>query len=158
MLDAVDRVDTFQNILKRIVDRILACLDRQALMTHILQGNDLITDLILCQLDSRNMFILVMIWTISASIHTVIGEIQRCKHNDTMPVKLLLDLHGKLSDLTVDLRIIALHQNGCLFVGNSLCLLRFLKNLANQRKIIFVLFRIIKRFQNLLMIDKFFCL
>ena len=72
MFDAVNRLDTFQHIFDRIVDRILARFDCETLMSHILQCDNLITDLLLSQFDTRNMLIFVMIRTIGTSIDTII--------------------------------------------------------------------------------------
>ena len=72
MFDAVNRLDTFQHIFDRIVDRILPGLQCQTLMPHILECDHFFSDLFLCQLFAADMLILCMIWTVYASIHTII--------------------------------------------------------------------------------------
>ena len=158
MLNAVDSINTFQNIFQRIVHRIFSRFDCQTLMTHILQSNDLIPDLFLGQLDSRNMFVFVMIRAISTSIHTIVRKIKRCKHDNTVTIKFLLDLHRKLPDLTIDLRIITLHQDCRLLVADSLCLFCLFQDFLHQRNIVLIFFCIIKRLQDLLMVNKLLCL
>ena len=72
VLDRVNGINTFQNVLDRIVDRILAGFDRQTLVTHILQGDDLCLYLFLRQLFSADMLILSVIGTVNAAVHAVI--------------------------------------------------------------------------------------
>lgn len=50
MLYAVNRVDAFENILYWVVDRVLARLYGKALMAHILQGGNLVFNLLLSEL------------------------------------------------------------------------------------------------------------
>ena len=70
--DAVDRVDALQDILDRVIDRILAGLDGQTLMSHILQCNDLCTDFILRQLFTGNVLIFNVIRTIYTAVDTIV--------------------------------------------------------------------------------------
>ena len=72
VLDAVDCVDTLENILNRIVYRVLSCLDCKTLVSHILKGCDLLYYLLLSELLSRNMLIFHVIWTINTAVHTVV--------------------------------------------------------------------------------------
>ncbi len=50
MLDGVDGLDAFQNILDGVVDRIFTGLESQTLVAHILQSDDLPLDFLLGQL------------------------------------------------------------------------------------------------------------
>ena len=72
VLYAVDSVNTLKYILYRIHLRILTGLYGQSLVSHILKGHDFLSDLILCQFLSCNMFILYMVRTVHAPIYTVI--------------------------------------------------------------------------------------
>ena len=96
LLFAVNGVDTLQDVLNGIVHRILSCLDRQTLMTHILQGRHLFDDFLLSQLLSGKVLIFQMIGSVYAAVHTVIGKIQRCKKHNAVSVEILLDLLGQL--------------------------------------------------------------
>lgn len=50
MFDAINGLDRFQYVLNRIPQRIFSCFQCQAFVSHVLQGNYLLTDLFLCQL------------------------------------------------------------------------------------------------------------
>ena len=50
MLHGIDGAHRLQDVFDGVVLRIFACFDGQALMTHILQGNNLIADLFLSEL------------------------------------------------------------------------------------------------------------
>ena len=47
------------------------------------------------------MLVLCVIWAILAAVDTIIGQIKRSKHNDTVAVELLLDLFCQLIDLLI---------------------------------------------------------
>ena len=92
MFDAVNSLDTVKNIFERVVDRIFAGFNGKTLVSHILQGDDFTPDFFLCHLLSGDVFVPCVIRTVFASIDTVIGQIERGKHNDTVAVKFLFDL------------------------------------------------------------------
>ena len=71
-MNAVNCVDTLENVFNGIVNRILARFNCKALVTHILKGNDLCTHLLLSELLSCNVLILKMIRTVNAAVYTVI--------------------------------------------------------------------------------------
>ena len=73
MLNRIDSLDAVQNVLYRVVYRILAGLQRQALMAHILQRDNLGTYLLLRQLFASDMLISCMVRTIYAVIDAIIG-------------------------------------------------------------------------------------
>jgi hypothetical protein len=61
MMDSVNSLDAFQNILDGIVDRILSSFQSKALMSHILKGDYFLSDLFLCQFFSGDMPVFQMI-------------------------------------------------------------------------------------------------
>ena len=73
MLNRIDSLDAVQNILNRIVYRILAGLQSQTLMAHILQCDNLFAYLVLRQLFTSDMLISCMVRTIYAVIDAIIG-------------------------------------------------------------------------------------
>ena len=73
MLNRIDSLDAFQNVLNRIVYRVLAGLQSKTLMTHILQCNNLGTYLLLRQLFASDMLVCSMVRTVNAVIDTIIG-------------------------------------------------------------------------------------
>lgn len=56
VLDAVDGADRFENVIQRIAQRIFARLECQTLVPHVLQGDDLVPDLLLRQLFASDGF------------------------------------------------------------------------------------------------------
>ena len=72
MLNGINSLNAVQNIFNRIVYRILASLQRQAFMAHILQRDNLVAYLVLRQLFTSDMLISCMVRTIYAVIDTII--------------------------------------------------------------------------------------
>ena len=73
MLNRIDSLDAVQNLLNRIVYRVLAGLQRQAFMAHILQRDNLVAYLVLRQLFASDMLVGSMIRTVNAVIDAIIG-------------------------------------------------------------------------------------
>ena len=91
MMNAVNGLDTLQNILYRIVNRVFSGLKRKSLMPHVLQSDNLFFDFFLRQLPSSNRLVLRMIRTVRAAVYTVIREVEGGKKYDSVTVKGLLD-------------------------------------------------------------------
>ena len=75
-------------------------------MSHILQSDNLAANLLLRQLHAANMLIARMIRTVHAAIDAVIGEIQRRKQHDALPVQLLFNLPRQMEHFFVQIRLI----------------------------------------------------
>ena len=86
---------------------ILTRLERKALMPHILERNDLLSHLILCQLFPLDVLIFRMVGTVGAAVHTVVREVERRKEDDAVSVKGELDFLRHLHHLGVFFRNIA---------------------------------------------------
>ena len=162
MVNAVDRLDALEDILDRIVLRILTCLDRQSLMTHILKCDNFLTDLFLSKLLSRDRLILCMIRAVQASVDAVIREIQRREKHYSVSVVCLLDLFSDLEHLLDAFRIFTGQQHRRLPVGQSRSVLRclkitrasLLKDRIDQFEIILICFGICQSFLDFFIIDK----
>ena len=139
MLDTVNCLDTVQHIFNRIVDRILARLQRQTFMSHILKRNYLPADFLLRQLLSGNVLVFHVVWTVHAAIHAVIRQIQRRKHDDPVSVEILLDLARQLKDLLHLFRDLAVKKHCRLAVAQPFSKPRLRQNLVNQFHVVFVL-------------------
>ena len=139
MLDTVNCLDTVQHIFNRIVDRILARLQRQTFMSHILKRNYLPADFLLRQLLSGNVLIFHVVWTVHAAIHAVIRQIQRCKHDDPVSVEILLDLARQLKELLHLFRDFAVKKHCRLAVSQPFSKPRLRQNLVNQFHVVFIL-------------------
>ena len=92
--------------------RILSCLDGQAFVAHVLQGDNLGANLLLRELAARNVAVLRVVGAVKTPVHAVVGKVQRRKHNNAVAIKLVLDLVCKLIDFVQNLRVFASEQNG----------------------------------------------
>ena len=158
MLDAVDGLDGFQNVFQGIVHRVLAGFNGKALVTHILQGNDLLTDLLLGQLFAGNMAVLGMVRAVFTAIDTVVGKIKRGKHNDTVAIKFFLDFPGQLVDFLIFILQIAIQQDKGFLVGYTLHFAGFFQNFINQFTVVLVFLCIGETGTDFLITDEFLCL
>ena len=165
MLDTVNRINTFQNILDGVVDGIFSCFNGKPFVSHVLQCDHFLTHLFLCQLFPRYVLILQMVRAVQTTVDAVIGQIQGRKHYNAVPVKCQLDLLRDPVHLLHLLRDLTFQKHRCLSVRQPLtdssrrrllgtC---FLQNTVDQFHIVFVLFCVLQRCQNLFMADKFFC-
>ena len=126
MLDGINRVDALENVLDRVVDGILACLDSKTLVTHILERDDLSLYLLLGELLAADVLVLEVVRTVNAAVYAVVREIQRREHYDSLAVKVLLDLLGEGVDLLELFGILAGEKHTRLSVVDTLaqlCLL-----------------------------------
>ena len=90
--DAVNGVDAVQIVLHRVAYGIFSGFQRQTFMPHILQCNDFFADFLLGQLFSCDMFVFQMIRAVCTAVYAVVGQIERCEHDDPVPVEILFDL------------------------------------------------------------------
>ena len=72
VLYGIDGLDTLKNVFYGIVFRVLAGFYGKALVPHILEGNDLLSDLILRKLYARDRLVFSVVRTVSASVYTII--------------------------------------------------------------------------------------
>ena len=99
--DGIDGINTFENIVQGVVHRVLARLNGQTLMPHILKCNHLGSNLFLGQLLAGDVSVLGVVRTVEAPVDTVIREVQRGKNDNAVSIKILLDLLGQGIDLLI---------------------------------------------------------
>ena len=157
MLNAINGFNALKDILDGIIHRILASLQRQPLMAHILQRNDLPAYLLLRQLFAGNMLIFQVIRTIDASVDTVIRKIERRKHDDPVSVEVFFNLPCQFVDFGGLLRNFTGQKDGCLPVIQSLFKLRLTDYFVYQLFVIFVGLCIGQGFHDFFMADKLPC-
>ena len=155
MFDGIDRVNGFQNVFKRIVHRVLAGLQREPLVAHVLQGNDLGADLILRELLAGNVAVLRMIGAIQAAVDAVVGEIERRKEHNAVAVKILLDLLGQGINLLVFVLEFAGKQHGGVAMRKALAPACLFQDGVDHRSVGFVRVGIGQAVQNFLVVDEF---
>ena len=156
VLDAVNRLDALEDILDRVFLRMFSGFDGEPFVSHILKGDDLLPDLILCQFFSRDVLVLTVIRAVHAAVDTVIGEIQRSKHDDTVAVKMLLDLLAQCEYLPDDLRVLAFQQGRGLCIREAFVFPAFFEDLVHELEIIFMFLRKSQRFFDLRIVDELF--
>ncbi len=162
VLDRIDGVDTLEDVLDRVHHRILAALDGKALVTHILQRDDLRLDLLLRQLFARNGLVLHVIRTVQTAVDAVVREVQRREDDDTVAVEGELDLLRDLIDPTGHLGILAREQYRRLTMGQAVTAaagrgrdrMRLFKDLVDQGHVVLILLRISEGLANLFIIDE----
>ena len=72
VLDAVNRVKAFKNVLDRVVLRVLAGLDGKTLVTEVLKRNDLRADYVLRQLFAGDVTVFRVIRAVNTAVYTVV--------------------------------------------------------------------------------------
>ena len=82
MLDAVDRINTFKDILDGIVYRVLPGFNGKALVSHILKGDNLPADFLLSHFLSGDVLVLSVVRTVYAPIYAIVGQIQGRKQDN----------------------------------------------------------------------------
>ena len=73
--DAVDGLDTVDNVFQRVVARVLAGLDREALVPDADQRADFLLDFLLGKLPAGNRAVLGVIGAVGTPVDAVIGQI-----------------------------------------------------------------------------------
>ena len=163
VVDGVNRFDALEDVLDGVVLRVLSRLDRQALVAHVLQRDDLLPDLLLRQLAARDGSVLHVIRTVHAAVYAVVGQVQRRKDDDAVAVERLLDLTRDLVDLLHLLRDLAGQQHARLPMGQAragaaggrLPRARLFKDRVNQRFVVLVRLGVGQRLADLAVVNKF---
>ena len=166
MLDRVNGVDALENVLNRVVDRVLTSLNGKTLVTHILQRDNLAGNLFLRQLFAGDMAVFRVIRTVNTAVYAVIRQIQRRKHNNTVAVERQLDLLGQLIHLLEFFGNIAgqqhggfaMRQTGTVYAGGGLLRTGLFQNAVDQLDVALVLLGVFQRFKDFLMVDKLLCM
>ena len=163
MMHGIDGFDAVENVFDGVVHGVLARLDRQTLVPHILQRNDLGAHLLLRELFAGDVLVFEVIRAVNAAVDAVVGQIQRREHHDAVAVKRLLDLVGQAVDLLVLFGNVARQQHRRLAVGQpragaAVAVLfgaRFFEQLVNERGVVLVLVRVSDGCQYFFMVDEF---
>ena len=130
----------------------------QTFMPHILQSDYFLAYFFLRQFLAGDCFVFGMIRAIYASVYAIVRQVKRCEHNDTVAVKLLFDFFGEMGDSFYQVRLVAFQQGSCFAVRQSLAKSGFFDQLFYECAVVFVTPCIFKSFQNLFMMNEFFCL
>ena len=157
MFDGVNGVDAFENVLYRIVFRVFAGFERQAFVSHILQGNDLLTDFSLCKFASVYGFVFGVIGAIDTSVDAIVGQIERSEHDDAVAVEFLFDFLGKFKGLFVEFRVVTFKQESRFTVGESFAFGCLFENSFYKLFVVLMFTGIMDGVDDFVVADKFFC-
>ena len=72
VLDAIDGLYRLQNVFDGVVNRIFSCFQCQTLVPHVLQGDDLTTDVFLCQFLAGNGLVLYVVRAVGTTVYAVV--------------------------------------------------------------------------------------
>ena len=84
--------------------------------------------------------------TINATVHTVIGQIERCKHNNSVAIEFIFHFFGKMINAINQIGLITAEQHRCFAMCESFTQSRFINELLYQNPIVLVSLRIVQRF------------
>ena len=158
MLDAVDGLDGFQNIFKRVVDRVFAGFQCQTFVAHVLQGDDLAADVLLCQFLAGDGLVLCVVGTVGTTVHAIVRQVQRGEHHDAVAVEFLLDFAGQTVDFLHQFRVVTFQEYGSFAVGESLAQAGLFNDGTYQFLVLALALGIFQGIQNFFVADKFLCL
>ena len=136
------------------MQRVFSCLQREALVPHILQRDDLTANLVLCELLAMDVLVLRMVGTVNTAIHAIVRQIERCKEHDALAVKLLLDLLGEREHSLDEIRRVDGEQQRRLAVRQTPTVARTCQKCFYKRAIVFIILRPRERGENFLMVDE----
>ena len=156
-LGGIDRLYGLENVFKRIVDRVLPRLDGQPLVSHVLQGTDLGSDLLLAELPARNRAVLAMVRAVDTAIDAVIGKVQGCEEHYPVTIKCLLDFPGQREKTLVHFRDVAVQEDRSLFMREPMQGSSLVQDAFDEAPVAFVPGGIIQALANFLVADEFFC-
>ena len=137
------------------MQRVFSRLQREALVPHILQRDDLTANLVLCELPAMDVLVLRMVGTVNTAVHAIVRQIERCKEHDALAVKLLLDLLGEREHPLDEIGRVDGEQQRRLAVCESTAVLGTRKKLLHECAIFLVLFRPRERREDFFVMDEF---
>ena len=162
VLHGVDGADGVEDVLDGVVARILARLDGEALVAHVLQRDDLVADLVLRELDARDGLVDGMVRAVEAAVDAVVREVERGEEHDAVAVVGQLDLARQVEDALIDRRIVAGEQHGRLAVRDDGAVvlvgmqvgLALLEDLLDELHVVLVFVGVGERVEDLLVVDE----
>ena len=100
------------------------------------------------------MLVFKVIRAVNTAVHAVVGEVQRSKHYNSVAVKVLFNLFGKVINPVNPLLVLTGEEHGRLTVGKTLSVFRLFNYLVHKCKVILVLIGVSEGFHNLIVIYK----
>ena len=153
--DAVDGLDAVDDVFQRVVARVLAGFDREALVADADQRADLLLDLLLGELPAGNRAVLGVVGTVGAPVDAVVGQIQGREKHDPVAVETMLDRRGERIDLLFQSGFVAVHQDGGFPVGQALAQGGLLQDFKHTLVIATFSGGFLEGIEHLLVVDEF---
>ena len=101
------------------------------------------------------MTVFLMVRTVSTTIYAVIREIQRCKHHNTVAIKLLLNFCGLCKDAFQCVFVFTGEQDSRLAMRQSFEFIGLVDEAVNQFQVVLIFFRIAEGIANFFIVNKF---
>ena len=143
VMDAVNGADGLQDIVDRVVSRVLSGFQGKAFMPHVLQGDNLAAYLLLREFLAGNGTVLGMIRAIDATVHAIVGKIKRGKHHDAVTIEFLFDFACQMEDALHQSRLVTFQQQGCFPMGKTLAQSSLVNQTFDERTVVAVYLRIL---------------
>ena len=118
------------------------------------QGAYFLSDFFLGQFLARDGAVLGVIRAVNTAVDAVIGQIERGEKDDTVAVETVLDFLRQRINLLLQARVIAIHQDGSLPVGQALQASRLFQDLQDTLGILTFACRFVQTFKDFVMVDK----
>lgn len=154
VLDRVDGLDRFEDVLDRIHLRVFARFEEKALVTEVLEGDHFATNLVLGEFLADDVLVLRVVRAVGAAVDAVVGEVEGSEENDAGTVDVLLHGLGRFEDAGVAVFEFAGEEDGGFAVGEALEGGGLFKNRFDQRTIVFVLVGPGQRVLDLFVVDE----
>ena len=154
---AVDALEADPLHADGLPDRLhrLARLEREALVAHVLERDDLPHDVLLGELLAGDVLVVVVVGAVAALVDAVVGEVEGGKHDDAVAVVFLLDVHRERVDFFYVGGVFTFEQHRRLAVGEALQRRGLLQDLIDEGEIRLVLFGVRERLPDLSVVDEF---
>ena len=154
VLDRVDGLDRFEDVLDRVHLRVLARFEEKTLVTEVLQSDHFAADLVLGELLADDVLVLRVVRAVGAAVDAVVGEVEGSEENDAGTVDVVLHGLSRFEDAGVAVFEFAGEENGGFAVGETLEGGGLLKNRLDQGAIVLVLVGPGQRGLDLVVVDE----
>ena len=125
VLNSINGINAFQNVFNRVVYGVFSQFQRQALMSHILQSNNFLTDFLLSHLFAEDMLVFNVVWAVNTAVYAIVGKIKRGKKHNAVAVVVLFYTFGKCKNFCLNLWIVTSQQNRSFTMRQTFFLLGF---------------------------------
>ena len=152
-LRIVNGVHALENVLDGTVAVVLAGLEKKTLVTELLEGEHLLTELLLRKL-AAHRFVACVKAAVAAVVDAVVRKIQRREHHDAASVDVLLDLACQRVDIVQRLLVVHIQKHGRLAMRESAVLAGLVQNAGHLVPVGRSFSALFQRLQNFGVVDE----